>query len=318
MPIVFVWNNNFISAKLQPSDPARQHSYVGHSSMQIRPEFNLGLAIIPAAHPLYNIDNGHFKTWYKEDPNFVSWMPGFQEGGHRMKRSTQYHRSGNMVPNFFFDLVVEGYAPDHIINIRATQAQIDRMVAMRRTIESKYSADNRNPSYRMYRKNCSTIVARVLGAAYRGAHFNFKSFIHKTVPWTPLEIKRVCQRLPNSRAYTWDEFLERLKNNQYIHINTWIVLKEFMRRSSTHGSSGAIPRHLYEEGSKKSLRHRRKISSREANTTDFIAQQAYVDLGNTVRTRNAWKDAVYMSNAASEGGTGLLPPQHPVRAANFR
>lgn len=199
MATVFIWNNNF-SGLLSPN----QHSQMGHSAL--------------------NMNDKWGQIGYSNRNRYVSWWPT-NDSFSTCVASTE--------KSFLDDLVTEKYVPDHIIRIEDAKLKTGNMQAEWIRIQAKPDAH-----YRTMRKNCSTIVARVLrsGTSAGGRH-------RRHAVWTPLRVKRFALAI-GGYAIEWDQLLTEMKNNGAIDSRARDIMNSYMRRDARSGknSTGAAPR----------------------------------------------------------------------------
>lgn len=224
MATVFVWQNNFIST-------TGAHTWTGHSSLSIND-------IYIDTRPLVQDDNdaskmvvdGNSGDLIQGADDFVSFWPGSMTDAG--SKNAQTFNDGwkfgckfmaKSKPTIFADLALEGYAPDHIIRINGLS--ISKMRAEWRSIRGK-----QNASYKFLRKNCSTIVARVLSAAtpwYKTPHH---------ILWTPCDIRDFAFKL--GTVMTWSDFIDELQQNGFGTAAQLNLARGLKRRSAARGTSG--------------------------------------------------------------------------------
>lgn len=154
----------------------------------------------------------------REGKNFVSWIPDTDDpkGG--------IFGRGNLT--LLADLQFEGYAPDHIIEMPDSLDQ-GRMLAEWTKIRNKANAH-----YDIHRKNCSTILARVLAAA--GAKAGFLAS-HNLI-WTPLKVKRLAMDMGGSEK-TWASLLIEARAAGYLTNSERELLLKLYKRDARHGAA---------------------------------------------------------------------------------
>jgi hypothetical protein len=203
MATILIWNNNNHSL-------GGGHDVTGHSAMNITDNWVEGAS-----------DNGR---------NYVSWWPGEQKKellGHSKGR-----KFGVEASNFLEDIKDEGgYAPDHIIRVDNKSIDTNAMLAKWSEIRNK-----ENAHYRYLRKNCSTIVARVMRTGTKSGSGWYR---HSTI-WTPLKVKRFALDI-GGKELDWLSFTEEIST--FVSGPEAACLRMLKRRSSSHGfSGGAKPR----------------------------------------------------------------------------
>jgi len=218
MATVFIWNNH---------ENGRGHKWAGHASLSITDQFASAYEENNSAH------------------NFVSWIPS-DDTSHRGKDQ------GLANENIFNDLIYEGYAPDHIIRLDIKPSDENLMKTEWTKIKSKkatytseendkgemveYLDEDSGPSFRLYRKNCSVIVQRVIKAA--NLPWKNKEIIaRKSIIWTPLNVKRLVNSIIGAENILWSQFVDELKSKNCISEIEKDYLKKFQRRHESRGSS---------------------------------------------------------------------------------
>jgi len=178
------------------------HHQMGHSSLNITDTW---------------VDGAH-----TNGKNYVSWWPGGDDAGKFKTKSWGVEANG-----FLHDIQDEsGYAPDHVIRI-GTGLDTQAMLSKWAEIRAKNSAH-----YHFYRKNCSTVVARVLREGTKSGSGWYR---HSTI-WTPLKVKRFAFDI-GGYELEWSSFVEEI--SQYVTGPEVACLRMLKRRSSSHGFSGA-------------------------------------------------------------------------------
>jgi hypothetical protein len=92
-----------------------------------------------------------------------------------------------------------------------------------------------NAHYKFLRKNCSTIVARVLSAATPW----YKTPKH--VIWAPTDIRDFAMNL--GTAMLWSDFINELSRAGYCMDQQLNVLRGVKRRCGSRGTSGGVAKH---------------------------------------------------------------------------
>jgi hypothetical protein len=140
------------------------------------------------------------------DEKYVSWWPGGDGAvfgvGDLVKSVFTKSKKGSHSLCFFSDIESEGYLPDHVIELRTTTNQETAMTAEWKTVFMKRSG----ASYANLRKNCSTIVARVLHAA--GFHAQ-KWAVDSNWVWTPADVRKLAEKVGGVRL-RWNDFADRV------------------------------------------------------------------------------------------------------------
>jgi hypothetical protein len=132
------------------------HTWIGHAAMKI---------------------GGNWTGPNVDDDDYVSWWP---DGPSGKKEEADADPNKHLVT----DILSEGYLPDHIIEINTTPNQELVMKAAWIAIR-----DKPNAHYKMLRKNCSTIVARVLRAGGYSAGTYAGLWYDHCLVWMPHNVK---------------------------------------------------------------------------------------------------------------------------------
>jgi hypothetical protein len=226
MATVFVWENHFIARH------TGDHTWTGHSSMSIDDIF---------ADSRHLTDDGQVDdastSLTQGNDRFVSVWPGGTQltgpkansaGPHPFMRDCWKPCVNYMAvckPSIFADVALEGYAPDHVV--RVTGLNVGKMKAKWKSIRLKQDAH-----YKFLRKNCSTIVARVLSAATP-----WYKTPQQTV-WTPTDIRDFARKLGTTML--WSDFIDELEGAGYCMAEQLAVLRGVKRRSASRGTSGGL------------------------------------------------------------------------------
>ncbi len=179
---VIVWENNtFGHSKVSGK------TWPGHAAINISKEFWLGDDAAGAK-------------------NYVSYWPGgdganFGVLGVLVSKKTKSQRNWS----FADDMECEGYLPDHVIEMTTDAGKEKEMMAAWLSIHMKKGGG----SYRNLRKNCSTIVSRILHA---GGFYAHKWAVDNNFAWSPADVKDLALKA-GGRAMTWDEFLTVLRGS---------------------------------------------------------------------------------------------------------
>jgi hypothetical protein len=206
MTTILIWNNNMIG---------RGHHTTGHASMNIDDYWGQPLPEIielvptqgPALPPTLAAPLGTRPApvaVMKQAPppmdrveypgSYVSWWPQNNVAGPRLR---------SVKPSFYRDLRVEIYAPDHILRLTGmNEANMKTEWTRIRTKE--------NAHYKLYGKNCSTIVARVMRAGTTWRERNLWR-AHSEM-WTPLKVKRFAFNL-GAKEIEWGDFCAEMRRS---------------------------------------------------------------------------------------------------------
>lgn len=178
---VIVWENNTFGHQ-----KVKGHTWPGHVSM------NIGQTIA--------FMNGDI------DQNYVSFWPGetafFNPKGALFGKNTKAVKKWSIIE----DMSVEKYLPDHVIEMETTEDKEKAMLAAWKAIANKAGGT----TYKTLRKNCSTIVSRILHA---GGFYAKKWAVDCNFAWTPADVKRLALKA-GGRAMQWTEFLTILEASQ--------------------------------------------------------------------------------------------------------
>ncbi|MDD7804550.1 MAG: hypothetical protein PUP46_03050 [Endozoicomonas sp. (ex Botrylloides leachii)] len=196
MTTVFIWNNNNIISRINTQ---LSHYTIGHSSL--------------------NITDNWGECQITLNPYVSWWGNGY---------STPI--SDIVIEQVRNDMLIECYAPDHIIKIHNIKLDTAKMLSTWTALRT-----NRKVKYSMAFNNCADIASRILLAGVRS---NFK-FMHKRLVWTPLQVKRLAYSL-GGRDVSWLYFMRELANDSDVPkpLIEWLQ-HESHRRSSRHGYKAA-------------------------------------------------------------------------------
>jgi hypothetical protein len=226
MATVFVWENHFIARH------TGDHTWTGHSSMSIDDIFADNRALTNDGE----VDDSS-TALAQGNSRFVSVWPGSTQlsgpkansaGPHPFMRDCWKPCIDYMAtckPSIFADVALEGYAPDHVIRI--TGLSVSKMKAKWQSIRLKANAH-----YKFLRKNCSTIVARVLSAATPW----YKTPTH--VIWSPTDIRDFGMKLGTTML--WSDFIDELAGTGYCMNQQLDLLRGVKRRCGSRGTSGGL------------------------------------------------------------------------------
>lgn len=201
---VFVWENNLGSNK-----KVRGHTWPGHASMNIGEYFG------------QRVDN-----YEDSNRNYVSWFPskGADFGFAALFAKKQ---RGTALSSIISDIRSEGYFPDHIIRMACSMEAIDGMLTEWNLIRLKPSG----ASYKSFRKNCSTIVSRVLHA---GGFYAYKWALDNNLVWTPVDIAKLAYAA-GGKLVMWDEFKEHVLGEDYQELLAELETQKLWNRELIEG-----------------------------------------------------------------------------------
>lgn len=173
---VIIWENNTVGHQ-----KVKGRTWIGHAAMNIGSQFGTGR--------------------YGPDANYVSWWSAIEYSNSTKKDLEK----GRPHPSFLADIDAEHYLPDHIIRLDSTAEQELAMRAAWQEIHSKQGA-----SFKMLKKNCSTIASRVLHA---GRFYARKWALDCNFVWTPADIRKLAVAAGGT-LMQWDDFLAVLAESQ--------------------------------------------------------------------------------------------------------
>ncbi|VTR93146.1 Uncharacterized protein OS=Acidiphilium multivorum (strain DSM 11245 / JCM 8867 / AIU301) GN=ACMV_24800 PE=4 SV=1 [Gemmata massiliana] len=182
--------------------------------------FTFGHSIV--GHAAINITDYWNPVQTASLPYYASFWP---EGSAKLMQT----RHAEPTPNFFAALDIEGYVPDHIIRIHGLDE--NKMLAKWNEIRSKSKVH-----YKLVRKNCATVAARVLKKGSKKGGMTRHHAI-----WTPLDVKRLALEMGGTQM-SWDDFVQELHSAKAIDDKGQTAMKKYKRREGGSGSSGAAPR----------------------------------------------------------------------------
>jgi hypothetical protein len=202
---VIVWENNTFGHR-----KVEGRTWPGHAAMNIGGIFDKG-AVSVAMN------------------SYVSWWPsdGASFGVKDLMKSVFTSQKGDHNPTIIDDIGSEGYLPDHVIFMNSSDDSEANMKAEWRTVFNKPGG----ASYKNLRKNCSTIVSRVLHAG--GFHAK-KWAVDCNFVWTPADVRKLAEGAGGGRM-TWAQFLDVLQSNGIAEGD----LPEDEARSGIYCSTGA-------------------------------------------------------------------------------
>jgi len=161
-------------------------------------------------HAAMNIGDSFKQT--KDEP-YVSWwpstgasfsVPGIIGGVLTPKVLSS---AGESHQTLVMDIKEETYLPDHIIRLKTTNEQEQKMVGAWKEIRMRVGGEFKT-KYHALRQNCSTIVSRVLHA---GGYHSHKWSVDTNWAWSPADVRVL---LRGKGSYTqWNDFLTVLKES---------------------------------------------------------------------------------------------------------
>jgi len=171
---VFVWENNTFG-----HSKVKGRTWPGHSSINISKEF-------------WGSDEAAMAK------NYASFWPSKSADFGVIGALFSKKQKGDSNTTFEDDIYAEGYLPDHVIEMPTDGAKERLMLASWLTILLKKGGSN----YRTLRKNCSTVVSRILHA---GGYHAKKWAVDCNFAWSPADIKNLAVAAGGT-LMTWDAF----------------------------------------------------------------------------------------------------------------
>jgi hypothetical protein len=171
---VIIWENNTLGHQKVPG-----RIWPGHAAMNIGEEFD------------------------KDNNNYVSWWPDGTANFNALHALFSKAQGGHRHSTFTRDVRSEKYLPDHVIRLNSGTGRENRM---RAEWQAVYMKDG-GSSYKNLRKNCSTIVARVLHA---GGYHARKWAVDSNWVWTPSDVAKLARGAGGDHL-SWTEFKEVLQ-----------------------------------------------------------------------------------------------------------
>lgn len=182
---VIIWENNTFGHM-----KVKGHVWSGHTAL------NIGTTFAKTTEVADN-DNSYVSWWPVRGVDFK--VPAM------IKNVFQKAKTGRVRHTFTDDLVFEEYLPDHVIRLDTSAEQENDMRAAWRAVFLKDGGS----TYKSLRKNCSTIVSRVLHA---GGFYAKKWAVDCNFAWSPADIRKLALAA-GGEAMQWPAFLEVLAEN---------------------------------------------------------------------------------------------------------
>jgi hypothetical protein len=184
---VIIWENNTFGHQ-----KVNGHIWPGHAAMNIGDHFH------------------NSETNPPPENSYVSWWPdrGVDFGLKDFIKDIFKPHEGRKHLTLSRDVNAERYLPDHIIRLESTEQNEDRMRAAWKAVLDKDS------HYKSMRKNCSTIVSRVLHA---GGYYARKWAMDCNFAWTPADVKKLALRAGGD-LMRWDDFLDVIEDSGIVTI----------------------------------------------------------------------------------------------------
>ena len=135
-------------------------------------------------HAAINIGEAFEKPRVALNGNYASWLPSANIGSFGVKGFFKRNKEASWNFSIAEDIVYETYLPDHVIKLDTDAAKENAMQAEWNAIRNK-----KNASYAAFRKNCSTIVSRILHA---GGFYSRKWAENNNWVWAPSDIRQLA------------------------------------------------------------------------------------------------------------------------------
>jgi hypothetical protein len=163
---------------------------------------------------------------------YVSWWPSVNIGSFGIKGLLKRNKKGRRNLTLAHDILDEGYLMDHVIKLDTDAGVEARMQAEWNAIRTKKKA-----SYGAFRKNCSTIVSRVLHAG--GLHA-FKWAEDNNWVWAPSDVRRLALRAGGT-LMKWRDFRDKVLSSSGLSSGEWNYINH--ARSGRFCTCGAPVEH---------------------------------------------------------------------------
>jgi hypothetical protein len=189
---VFVWEQNMY---LQKEIGGRE--WPGHSSMNIGDHFDSG-SFTPTPGQSWDETMAARDAWLKTlSRNYVSYWPA--TAGATFGAADVFGKRSRSTTKFSVadDIKAEGYLPDWVIELDTDANEERAMLAEWATIRDKPKS-----TYGAFKKNCSTIVSRVLQA---GGFYAKKWAVNCNWVWAPGDVRRLALKV-GGQPLTWAQF----------------------------------------------------------------------------------------------------------------
>jgi len=179
---VIVWENNMYGNK-----KVKGHTWPGHSSINLGDYFDFPRDIYDGVMGI---------------KNYVSWFPS-EGSDFGFKTIFAKKQLGSPNSSLVDDISSEGYYPDHVIRLAVTDEALAKMKSEWESLRLKATG----ASYKAFRKNCSTIVSRILHA---GGFAKLKWYVECNFVWSPADILRLAVGVGGVQM-SWDDFMQHIK-----------------------------------------------------------------------------------------------------------
>ena len=193
---VFVWEQNMYGQK-----EVGGRTWPGHSSIYIGDHFDPG-TFTPTNQDLASASAAATAAAYAAYQNTLSrnyvsyWAPAL---GATFGVADVFGKRGiaTTKQSVADDIKIETYLPDWVIKLDTDTAKENKMLAEWATIR-----DKPNGTYGAFKKNCSTIVSRVLHA---GGYHAKKWAVDCNWVWAPGDVRRLALKV-GGQPLTWAKF----------------------------------------------------------------------------------------------------------------
>jgi hypothetical protein len=172
---VIVWEQNMYGQKKTSG-----HTWPGHSSMNIGDKFDS-----PFVAPTTGDTGAAFADYLGAlGNNYVSYWPFVAGASFGVSDVFGTRPAGDVKRSIADDIKAEGFLPDSVIRLDSSKQREQNMLAEWNAIRTKVGK-----SYGAFKKNCSTIVSRVLHA---GGFYSKKWAVDCNWVWAPGDVRRLA------------------------------------------------------------------------------------------------------------------------------
>jgi hypothetical protein len=191
---IFVWEQNMYLQK-----EIAGHEWPGHSSMNIGNHFDGAQTFTPTRGLSPAAGLAELDTWRKNNltRNYVSYWPATRGATFGLADILGKRDAGKPKYSIADDINAEGYLPDWVIKLNTDATKEQDMLAEWATIR-----DKPNSTYGAFKKNCSTIVSRVLHA---GGFYAKKWAVNCNWVWAPGDVRRLALKV-GGVPLKWSDF----------------------------------------------------------------------------------------------------------------
>ncbi|VTR96205.1 Uncharacterized protein OS=Acidiphilium multivorum (strain DSM 11245 / JCM 8867 / AIU301) GN=ACMV_24800 PE=4 SV=1 [Gemmata massiliana] len=218
---VFVWEQNMY---LQKEVSGRE--WPGHSSMNIGDTFDAAFV----NNPNSNVSQMDQFTAYTGGltKNYVSYWPNTAAATFGVADVFGTRKQSRCKRSVVEDLQAEGYLPDWVIKLNTNTNQETRMMSEWASIRDKPKS-----TYGAFKKNCSTIVSRVMHA---GGLYAKKWAVNCNWVWAPGDVRQLALKV-GGQPMTWANFVPLLG------ATAAQITKKYYVRETAYNHVGAEPKH---------------------------------------------------------------------------